>query len=73
MWYYNQILMDSKEKIEAIANTLLPSFIPKDKEAKEFSFNFTLPPNSSYKVFFKKDDKANWQFAGFEAAENKNF
>ena len=73
MWHYNQILMDSKEKIEAIANTLLPRFIPKDKEAKEFFFHFTLPPNSSYKVFFEKDVKANWQFTGFEEAENKTF
>jgi len=62
--------MELKEKIEAIANTLLPSFIPKNKEETELSFHFTLPPKSSYKVFFKKDAKLNWQFAGFEEAQN---
>lgn len=61
--------MDSKEKIEAIANTLLPSFIPKDKEETELTFHFTLPPNSSYKVSFRKDSKANWQYQGFEAVD----
>ncbi|WP_442589036.1 hypothetical protein ACSBL2_23725 [Pedobacter sp. AW31-3R] len=60
--------MEIKQKIEAIANTLLPSFIPKDKEQKELYFHFTLPPNSSYKVFFRKDAKGIWQFIGFEEA-----
>lgn len=59
-------MKDTKEKIEAIANTLLPSFIPKNKEEKVLCFHFTLPPDSSYKVFFEKDNKANWQFKGFE-------
>ena len=62
--------MEFNQKIEAIANTLLPSFIPKDKAETELYFHFTLPPNSSYKVFFKKDAKSNWQFVGFEEAEH---
>jgi len=60
--------MHAKEKIEAIANTLLPSFIPKNKEETTLCFHFTLPPDSSYKVFFEKDNKANWQYKGFEEA-----
>lgn len=60
--------MQLKDQIEAIANTLLPSFIPKDKLENNLSFHFTLPPDSSYKVFFEKDSKAKWQFIRFEEA-----
>jgi len=61
--------MQSKEQIIAIANTLLPSFIPKDNQETSLSFHFTLPPDNSYKVFFEKDSKAKWQFIRFEEAE----
>ncbi|HEY0175495.1 MAG TPA: hypothetical protein VGC08_03890 [Pedobacter sp.] len=61
--------MQLKEQIEAIANTLLPSFIPKDKEETNLFFHFTLPPDSSYRVFFEKDAKAKWQFVRYEEAE----
>jgi hypothetical protein len=61
--------MHPKEQIEAIANTLLPSFIPKDKQETSFFFHFTLPPDASYKVFFEKDGKSNWQYKGFEPSE----
>lgn len=61
--------MQLKEQIQAIANTLLPSFIPKDKTETNLSFHFTLPPDSSYKVFFEKDAKAKWQFIRYEEAE----
>ncbi len=61
--------MQQKEQIEAIANTLLPSFIPKDVQETNLSFHFTLPPDNSYKVFFEKDVKAKWQFIRFEEAE----
>jgi len=60
--------MQLKDQIEAIANTLLPSFIPKDVKETTLSFHFTLPPDSSYKVFFEKDAKANWQYLRFEEA-----
>jgi len=60
--------MQLKAQIEAIANTLLPSFIPKDEKETKLSFHFTLPPDSSYKVFFEKDVKAKWQFTGYEEA-----
>lgn len=60
--------MQLKDQIQEIANTLLPSFIPKNKEETSLSFHFTLPPDSSYKVFFEKDAKAKWQFIKFEEA-----
>jgi hypothetical protein len=60
--------MQLKDQIEAIANTLLPSFIPKDPTETSLSFHFTLPPDSSYKVFFEKDAKAKWKFQRYEEA-----
>lgn len=60
--------MYPKEHIEAVANTLLSSFIPKDEKETTLTFHFTLPPDSSYKVFFEKDAKAKWQFKGYENA-----
>jgi len=60
--------MHPKEQIEAIANTLLPSFIPKDEKETVLSFHFTLPPDNSYKVLFEKDAKAKWQFKSYEPA-----
>lgn len=60
--------MHPKEQIEAIANTLLPSFIPKDEKETQLSFHFTLPPDSSYKVFFEKDARSKWQFLNYETA-----
>jgi len=62
------IHMQLDDQIKAIANTLLPSFIPKDTKETQLSFHFTLPPDSSYKVFFEKDAKAKWQFVRFEEA-----
>ncbi|CAM4131937.1 hypothetical protein SAMN06265348_103115 [Pedobacter westerhofensis] len=61
--------MQLKDQIEAIANTLLSSFIPKDPAEKSLSFHFTLPPDSSYKVFFEKDTQAKWQFIRYEDAK----
>lgn len=60
--------MQLKDQIQAIANTLLPSFIPKDPAETSLSFHFTLPPDSSYKVFFGKDAKSQWQFLRYEEA-----
>jgi len=60
--------MALEDQIKAIANTLLPSFIPKDSKEVNLSFHFTLPPDSSYKVFFERDAKAKWQFIRFEEA-----
>ena len=67
-FYIPKNYMQLKDQIEAIANTLLPSFLPKDPEEKSLSFHFTLPPDSSYKVYFEKDAKSKWQFIRFEEA-----
>ncbi len=61
--------MASAEYIRMVADTLLPGFIPKDKTEKECSFHFTLPPNSNYKVYYKKTDKSIWEFVRFEEDE----
>jgi hypothetical protein len=66
--YIPENYMQLKDQIEAIANTLLPSFIPKDPAETSLSFHFTLPPDSSYRVFFEKDSKAKWQFLRYEDA-----
>ena len=60
--------MQLKDQIEAIATTLLPGFIPKDSQETTLSFHFTLPPDSSYKVFFEKNAQSNWIFLRFEEA-----
>ena len=58
--------MASAEYIKMVADTLMPGFAPKDKSEEEFFFHFTLPPNSSYKVFYKKTDKSAYEFVRFE-------
>jgi hypothetical protein len=63
--------MDSAEQIRMIADTLLPGFIPKKTEENELSFHFTLPPNNSYKVWYTKTDKHQWQFVRFEEDERR--
>lgn len=62
--------MHSEAQIKLIADTLLPGFIPKDAASKEFSFHFTIPPNKSYKVWYKKNAVNEWVFLAFEQAEN---
>lgn len=62
--------MHSEEQIKLIADTLLSGFIPKDAQVQEFSFHFTIPPNKSYKVWYKKNTKGEWSFAAFKQDEN---
>lgn len=57
----------SKEQIEATANAIKDHFIPKDADAKTFSFHFTIPPSSNYRVDYEKDIKGNWTLIGYEA------
>jgi hypothetical protein len=61
--------MASGQQIQIIADTLLPGFIPKDTDTKELIFHFTLPPNNSYKVWYKKTDKSQWEFIRYEEDE----
>jgi len=57
----------SKEQIEATANAIKDHFIPKNTEVKIFSFHFTIPPSSNYRVDYEKDVKGNWNLVGYEA------
>ncbi|SMC80705.1 hypothetical protein [Pedobacter nyackensis] len=61
--------MHPEAQIKLIADTLLPGFIPKSTEEKELTFHFTIPPNKSYKVWYLKNTKNEWEFSGFEPAE----
>lgn len=62
--------MQSEIQIKLIADTLLPGFIPKDPGENELTFHFTIPPDKSYKVHYKKNAKNEWTFISFEPAEN---
>ena len=56
----------SSVQIEATANAIKHHFIPKDNEAKSFSFHFTIPPSSNYKVNYEKDVKGEWVLKSYE-------
>ncbi|MGF1925618.1 MAG: hypothetical protein ACQUHE_15695 [Bacteroidia bacterium] len=58
-----------KAQIEATANAIMHHFIPKDAEERHFSFHFTIPPASNYKVSYEKKDKNDWVLISYEAAE----
>lgn len=62
--------MHTEIQIKLIADTLLPGFIPKDPVENELTFHFTIPPNKSYKVHYKKNAGNEWVFIGFETVEN---
>ena len=55
----------SKEQIEATANAIKAHFIPKNAEETTFSFHFTIPPSSNYKVCYEKDAKGNWNITSY--------
>lgn len=59
----------SKEQIEATANAIMQHFIPKDNTEKQFSFHFTIPPSSNYKVKYEKNEKQSWVLISYETAE----
>ncbi|WP_207534063.1 hypothetical protein [Desertivirga arenae] len=50
----------SDQQIQAIAESLLPSFIPKDTTDDKLQFHFTAE-GSHFKVDFVKDGR-NWKF-----------
>jgi hypothetical protein len=56
----------SKELIEATANAIKDHFIPKDEAENFFSFCFTIPPSSNYRVNYAKNEKATWVLLSFE-------
>lgn len=59
----------SKEQIEGTADAIKSHFIPKDPTIKTFTFHFTIPPSSNYKVRYEQDDKGNWLLSEYEIAE----
>lgn len=62
--------MYAEAQIKLIADTLLPGFIPKNSEEKELTFHFTIPPNKSYKVYYQRNIKNEWDFIRFEPVES---
>jgi tartrate dehydratase alpha subunit/fumarate hydratase class I-like protein len=61
--------MASADMVGVIAEQLLPQFIPKDANATEVSFQFTMVPNNTYRVTFVKKgagSKQVWDLAGYE-------
>ena len=55
--------------IELIAAQLLPQFIPKDETETSLSFQFTIAPNTTYRVNYGKKvikGKAFWELVGYE-------
>ncbi|WP_207423377.1 hypothetical protein [Desertivirga brevis] len=50
----------SDQQIQAIAESLLPSFIPKDSSENQLAFHFTAE-GSHYQVAFEKEAKI-WKF-----------
>jgi hypothetical protein len=55
------------EAITLAANSVLPHFIPHDRSAQEFSFNFTMQ-GKTYTAFYKKDAEGYWQLNSWTAA-----
>jgi hypothetical protein len=57
------------DHITFLADQLLPQFIPKDAGATELSFQFTMVPNTTYRVnYVKKMEKSKpvWTLTGYE-------
>lgn len=55
------------EQVELIANSLLPTFIPKDKSETALTFHFT-SNKTNYRVEYIKD-KDDWKFLKYEEVE----
>jgi hypothetical protein len=56
------------DQIQYIADTIMPGFIPKDGNARELSFAFTVDA-VNYEVIYQKDKQGNWQFISHKKAE----
>ena len=60
--------MLNDKQIRDIADSLLPTFLPKDQSETELSFHFTVPPHHSYQVWYEKGAKG-WSFVKFEKVQ----
>ena len=63
---FKHTIMHSDIQLQMIADTLLPGFLPKDPEENELTFHFTVPPNQTYKVSYRKSAKKEWEFISAE-------
>lgn len=57
----------STEQIQYVADSIMSDFIPKDKNAQDLSFAFTLD-GTNYEVVYQKDNKGNWQYKSHQKA-----
>ena len=55
----------NETQIKQIADTLLPQFLPKSDKETEVSFNFTIPPNNTFRVWYLKKAET-WTFVRHE-------
>lgn len=60
--------MLNDKQIKEIADSLLPTFLPKSDSETALTFNFTVPPNHTYKVWYEKKQKA-WVFVKSEKVQ----
>ena len=57
----------STDQIQYVADSIMSDFIPKDENAREMSFAFTLD-GTNYEVIYEKDSKGTWQFKSQQKA-----
>ena len=65
--------MHSVQQIQLIADTLLPTFIPKDQNQTSLSFHFTIAPGKTYKVNYEKrgvKGTSEWTFVDHSEVKN---
>jgi len=60
----------SEQQVQLIAETLLPSFIPKNPEETNLNFNFTAE-GAHWQVEFIKDSKG-WRFIKAKECEEED-
>ena len=66
--------MHSAQQIQLIADSLLPTFIPKDPNQITLSFHFTIAPGKTYKVNYEKKvtkGSADWIFINYSEVVQK--
>ncbi|PRD46790.1 hypothetical protein C5745_13045 [Sphingobacterium haloxyli] len=60
--------MLNDKQIKEIADSLLPTFVPKNDAETELSFNFTVPPNHTFSVSYEKRHTV-WVFVKSEKVQ----
>ena len=57
----------STEQIQYVANSIMSNFIPKDENAKDLTFAFTLD-GTNYEVVYQKDNNGIWLYKSHQKA-----